>query len=956
MSEIRALLLTDVVASTELAEKLGDAAMAQLWQAHDRIARDLLVPFCGREIDKTDGFLFLFSDAADAAGYASAYHQAIAGLSPPLRARAGVHVGPVLLRENSAGDVALGAKPLEVEGLAKPIAARVMSLANAGQTLATAAAQAQLLELTGGALQLHSHGHWRLKGVAEPLELFEVAEPSALCTAPADTAKVYRVVHKEGLWLPAREVPHNVPNQLTSFVGREAEQQQLLAALAQHRLVTLTGSGGLGKTRLALRVALASLGEFADGVWFVELAALTQPEAVPQQLAKVLGVQPGPGKTLVDAVCAHLRNQHALVLLDNCEHLVDACANLTHELLRRCAGVRVLCTSREALRLMGEHTVLLAPMPVPEEGVTLGAEQAARYAAVRLFVERVQLHSPGFDLRGGRLLAVLDICRRVEGAPLALELAAARVRALPVEEVAAKLNQRFRLLDMGNTLIKPRQQNLRAMIEWSFELLEPPEKALLASLAVFAGGWTLPCAERVCADAEQGVDEEDVALVMASLVEKSLVLADTDSGRYRMLAMIREFAADTLQASGAEASTRQRHAECFVALVDEAGPLLADGQQGPRWLQRLDLEHDNLQLMMAWLTADARTAEPADAAATALRMCWQHYRFWLVRAHWREGLQWCETSMALPGAARHALALGYAQLVACGMCERLGLAQQAMHYNGLAMAASVAGADRMLQAHVLSLQATLLMDQGDFERAAPLMLQAARLHHDLGNPRAEAVSLGNFGFGCVLFGRLDEAQAPLQRYLALARELGHRYLEASAHRHLGLLAFHQGELPKAQALLTQGLAIVRELNARPSEVDLLFALAQTHTAQGNAAAAAACLRESLRAHRKLNYPGSAADSFDATAELALQQHAAEQAALFAGVSEALRAGSPRAPIDQRRRDAERVQCIAELGEAAYEAQLALGRTQPLAEAIKAAVAWLDEVLAHSTLVDQRPPG
>ncbi|MGB3429066.1 MAG: hypothetical protein WBA53_12925, partial [Burkholderiaceae bacterium] len=271
MSEVRALLLTDVVDSTKLAEAIGDAAMAEVWISHDRTARDLLVKHGGREIDKTDGMLMLFDEAAGAVAFAVAYHRALAGLPTPLRARAGLHVGPVLLRRNTPEDVALGAKPIEVEGLAKPMTARIMSLASGGQTLMTTEARAALGDTP---LRVESHGFWMVKGIAEPIELFEVGDEGAPFVAPPDSEKVYRVVRDDDWWLPVKEIPHNLPHLATAFVGREREIGEVRALLDKARLVTLLGMGGLGKTRLAVQSAAGLLHKYADGVWFLDLSPL----------------------------------------------------------------------------------------------------------------------------------------------------------------------------------------------------------------------------------------------------------------------------------------------------------------------------------------------------------------------------------------------------------------------------------------------------------------------------------------------------------------------------------------------------------------------------------------------------------------------------------------------------------------------------------------------------------
>ena len=309
--ETRALLLTDVVDSTQLSERLGDAAMASVWAEHDRAARDLLPLHHGLEIDKTDGMLLLFEKATDAVAYAMAYHRALVALAVPLKARAGLHVGAVILRENKAEDVARGAKPLEVDGLAKPMAARVMSLALGGQTLLTETARVAALSQIDGALnddvKLQSHGHWLLKGIADPIEIFEVAALEASFTLPPDSDKVHRVVRCHAGWVGVQKIANNLPQQTTSFLGREREQADLKAILSKQRLVTLLGMGGLGKTRLSLQVAAEVMADFADGVWFIDLAAIRDEALVVSEVSQVLGVREEPDRSLLHSVSAHLK-------------------------------------------------------------------------------------------------------------------------------------------------------------------------------------------------------------------------------------------------------------------------------------------------------------------------------------------------------------------------------------------------------------------------------------------------------------------------------------------------------------------------------------------------------------------------------------------------------------------------------------------------------------------------
>ncbi|MCU0765742.1 MAG: NB-ARC domain-containing protein [Burkholderiaceae bacterium] len=528
MSDIRALLLTDVVDSTKLSQQIGDAAMAEVWIAHDRAARDLLPVWRGREIDKTDGMLMMFDSAADAVNYALAYHRALAALPTPLKARAGLHVGAVILRENSAEDVARGAKPLEVEGLAKPTAARVMSVAAGGQTLLT-----------------------------------------PRFAAPPDSDKVYRVVRVDDWWMPVREIPNNLPLQPSSFIGRERELDEVKAALATARLVTLLGMGGLGKTRLSLQVAAEVMHLFTDGVWFIDLSPIRDAELVASEAAHVLGVAEEPGRPLLQTLCAHLKTRRVLLVLDNCEHLIKASADLAHAVVRAAPNVRIISSSREPLHIPGEKTYPILPLPVPGRGDSV--EALARSTAVRLFVDRAQAHKPSFALTEREAPAVAELVARLEGIPLALELAAARVRSMSVLDINARLKHRYKLLTGGGRVLQERQQTLRALVDWSYDLLADSEKCVLERLGVFVGGFDLAAAEAV--GGADPVDSFEVLDLLGSLVEKSLVMVEEhDQGsRYRMLETIREYAREKLEERGDDAAaTAARHCEHYFAFAKEA--------------------------------------------------------------------------------------------------------------------------------------------------------------------------------------------------------------------------------------------------------------------------------------------------------------------------------------------------------------------------------------------------
>ena len=534
------LLLTDLVDSTRLINDLGDTAAAALWERHDRMARSLMRQWRGREIDKSDGFLLLFDRIDDAIGYALAYHRALPLLQPELLARAGLHCGPVLTRQNSADDIALGAKPIEVEGIAKATAARIMSLAQGGQTLMSAEARAALgtaatttpTQPEGQAWRIYSHGHWRLKGLAEPVELFEVGGADAPFTPPPDSAKAYRVIRATGDWQPARELPHNLPAERDGFVGRHDALLDLAQRLNEGaRLVSLLGIGGIGKTRLALRYARTWLGDYPGGAWFCDLSQARSQDGIVHAVAQALEVPLGKADPVQQLGAAIAGRGPCLVILDNYEQVARHAEATLGVWLARAPQARFIATSREVLGIAGEQAQVLAP---------LGADEA-----VGLFEQRVAAAGLTGRTLPGDAANVLSLVELLDRLPLAIELAAARVRVMPVTELLRRMGERFKLLTSSGGR-HDRQATLRATLDWSWDLLSPAEQSTLAQLSVFEGGFTLEAAEAVVA-LDDLAQVPWVADVLQSLVEKSLVRRSTEH-RFLMLRSVQDYAAAQLAA------------------------------------------------------------------------------------------------------------------------------------------------------------------------------------------------------------------------------------------------------------------------------------------------------------------------------------------------------------------------------------------------------------------------
>jgi non-specific serine/threonine protein kinase len=643
---------------------------------------------------------------------------------------------------------------------------------------------------------------------------------------------------------PAAAVPNNLPHQLTSYIGRGQEIADLTQMIAATRLLTLTGPGGIGKTRLALEVASRALVEYHDGVWLVELAPLSDPALVPCAVARALGVDEEPGRPPVEILRDWLEPKRLLLVLDNCEHLVEACAVLADQLLRSCAGLRVLATSREALRIGGEALWPVTALSVPGLGGQVAEGALSAYDATSLFVERARSSRREWEAGEAGAAAIAEICRLLEGIPLAIELAAARVKVLSVNEIAARLEDRLRLLTSGSRAAPERQRTMQGAITWSYDLLSDEERTLLRSLSVFAGGWTLEAAEQVGAgvrDQGSGIGEEaregggvaagrdaaaapgvsgspssliadpwpptppDVLDLLAQLVEKSLIMADRRGGevRYRMLETIRQYAWEKLVEAGEEPLMVERHRDYCLSLAEGANAGLYGMEEG-RWLERLETEHDN---MRAALRRSLRGGSAADAA---LRLCVPLTEFWTTRGHVSEALRWFDVALPFGANAPDAL-----------------------------RAKALCGAGKL---------ATV---QGDMERATALFEEALTLQRALRDKRGLVVTLYHLGYCLLSTARYEQAAAANEECLALARDLGSWVMVAGAGAHLGLIALDRGDLDRAARLLDESLALTRLHGSQRDVAVMLANLGEIALRQGDLERAEGHLKDCQEVARAL---------------------------------------------------------------------------------------------------------
>jgi len=643
--------------------------------------------------------------------------------------------------------------------------------------------------------------------------------------APAAVAAPPRQVHP-----PDRT---NLPAPVSSFVGRAWEVGEVADLVTHARLVTLTGPGGCGKTRLALEVAATLVDACPDGVWLVELAALADPALLPRAVAAALGLSEQPKQPLLATLSAFLRARDLLLVVDNCEHMLGACAGLVAALLSACPHLRVLATSRERLAALGERLYLVPSLATPDPTDPPSPERLATYEAVRLFLERAGARCPGLTLTAANAGAVTRICAWLDGLPLAIELAAARVGVLPVEGIASRLDDRFRLLTGGPRTALPRQQTLRATIDWSYVLLGPVEQALFARLAVFAGGWTLEAAEAVCAE-DDGADAEGTVLPpLGDLVDKSLVQtrATPDTLRYGFLETVRAYARERLEASGEGARAARRHAAYYLALAERAEPALWGPDQA-LWFRRLDAEQGNLRAALTWALAH-------DDVVSALRIAGALWRFWLYHgdyAGWRylvdAGLA-REMGTAVPADVR-AKALYAAGWLAFHQGDFVG----ATTLNEESLRLSLARGDPLATRHALIGLGKAAHELGRPADAIPLLQEAVDICRALGGTPFLAPSLFSLGLALAAVGEAVRADKIIEEAHALFRAQGEKYIATEAARHLAYNALSRGEGERARALFGESLRVARETGHRLGLVYSLEGVAAACAAGGDAARAA----------------------------------------------------------------------------------------------------------------------
>jgi predicted ATPase/DNA-binding CsgD family transcriptional regulator len=725
--------------------------------------------------------------------------------------------------------------------------------------------------------------------------------------------------------------PNNLPRPLNRLIGREQELREIKRLLPTTQLLTLTGAGGCGKTRLALQLGrdTSSTAAFKDDVYWVELADLTDPVLLPQQIASALGIVEQAGRPLTETLTDFLKPKELLLMLDNSEHLVTACAHLVERLLSTCPRLRILATSREALNIPGELVWLVPSLPLPQMSSLPSPEELAQYGAIQLFIERAAAALPSFTLTQENAGAVLQICRRLDGIPLATELAAARVNFLSVEQIAARLDDAYRLLTGGRRTALPRQQTLRATMDWSYSLLSEQERILFRRLSIFAGGCTLEATEAICSG--EGITEDEVLDVLARLVDKSLFVVEEREGerRYRLLETIRQYSQERLWEAGEVARLQERHWTWYTGLVARAEPEVL-GPNQIAWFNRFEIEHDNLRAALRYLL------EQGEAAIAARIFGGAFWHFWLYRGYLTEGRTILERILAQYAEQTSTRAW---VLLNAGLSARFqGDSTRAtiLLEEGLALSRTLS--EPQLIAYFLYSLGELRYSRGDYGQATTLYEECLPLLRELHDKVVLPLALSRWSEILLAQGEYERSRALCEESLALAREMGSPDKIAGSLADLATVLLAQGNDEQVRALGEESLVIWQQLGHKAGCAHTLTILGRLALQQGDMERATRCYQESLVLREVSGEKEGIAAVLEGLAKVAAVQGQARRAAQLYGTAEALREtmGTPLPPSERASHERAVAAVRADLEETAFAQAWAEGQAMTMEQAMTAA--------------------
>ncbi len=767
-------LFTDIEGSTQLWEKYP-GAMKEALARHDSILRQAIESNGGQVIKTTgDGIHGVFEKAIDAVRATLTAQRALKDpiCDIQIRVRMGLHTGEAELRES------------DYYGQALNRAARILSIGHGGQILLSSLTGELAREHLPAGVSLLDLGEHRLRDLIRPEHIFQLVAPDLQNEFPA--------------LMSLNSLPNNLPPPLTSFIGREREMQEARTLLASSRLLTLIGPGGTGKTRLSLQLAADQLSAFKDGVWLVELAPLSDPAFIVSAIASVLGLHEVPGIPLMSIVIDYLRAKELLLILDNCEHLVEASAHTANQLLQACPQLKIIASSREALGIHGETVYRVPSLSLPDPS----SRSLMDYESTRLFIDRAAKAEPRFCLTDHNASSIAQICQRLDGIPLAIELAAARVKLFTPEQIAERLDDRFKLLTGGSRSALPRQQTLRALIDWSYQSLNETEQRALRRLAAFSGGWTFEAAEAV-------VGEYDAMDGLLGLVNKSLVNVEEQDGksRYRFLETIRQYAMEKLVESGEAVHVRDRHMDYFLQSSDQEAE--ADqrifGQEDTEWLDRMEVEHDNLRAALEWSTANH--------PEKALRLAHVASSFWVARDYNHEARQWCQ--------------------------------------RALEKSASMTGLDDQ-RAKVYGMLAWSSIAIGDHKTGREAAEAGIALARKVGNTKTMGRLLSVMALACTFLGDFEAGEVAIQEAETISREHNYRgELSLMLTTRAQATYLSSGDVERAKRYLDEAVSIGRSARLQWATTMSVFGIARLAGVMGDLGTARAKFLESAEVARRV---------------------------------------------------------------------------------------------------------
>jgi predicted ATPase/class 3 adenylate cyclase len=929
-SGIVTFLFTDIEGSTSLWEKHPEAMKSALAK-HDSILKSAVESNHGYVIKTTgDGVHAVFEKAADAANAAIGAQLSLKSLildnsdvasiqagksaqpysttNMQVKVRMGLHTGEAELRDG------------DYFGQTLNRAARIMSAGHGGQILVSDVTVQVAREYLPADVSLFDLGEHHLKGLLHAEKIYQVVAPDLQKDFP-----------------PLNSIPtatNNLPAQLTSFIGREREMAEATKRLENARLLTLIGPGGTGKTRLSIQLGTEMLSHFRDGVWFIELAPLADPALIVQTVASVLGVRSQIGMPLMTIVLDYLRAKNLLLILDNCEHLVEASAALADEFLHNAPQVNIIASSREALGIAGEAVYRVPSLSLPNQ-VQASREAAMRFESVQLFVDRASATNPKFHLTDENASSVAQICSRLDGIPLALELAASRVSVFTTEQIAKRLDDRFKLLTGGSRTALPRQQTLRALIDWSYDILSLDECKLLRRLSVFSGGWIFEAAEAM-------FDDMDVLDLLPQLVNKSLATMDDEGKepRYRLLETIRQYARDKLLESGEAAEIRNRHLDYHVRLAESA-ELHLYGKMALNWVNRLEAEYDNLRAAIEWGLDNNVMA--------VLRMAGALPNFWFRRGYESESLRWIREALervkSLPEVEGEAARERLAIIAKSWQSVSFMAFSQGDMLNASAAAATCAGyarqlGDKKLLATVLTFEASSKMMSGRFNDVDGIMQEVLDMVDETNDPLAIGRAYGMIGSRMIMAGKdNEEARALVAKGLTALKDSEDSFGHTMILFATAMGARFNGRFDEARAGFAPLVPIFREMGDHHRSNMVQSEMAHMERLEGHHEKATAMYRETILIWKRLGHRAAVANQFECFAFIAKAHEQLERAAILLGAAEALREliNIDMSALERVEYEREVADLKANMSEKDFNAAWSKGRAMGMDEAVELAV-------------------